>query len=299
MRRIVFEETMDGICIDRIIRDYEYNMPSKHVHDEYEIYYLLEGERYYFIENRTYLVKKGSLVFINKGQIHKTGVAGGKSYHDRILIELKAEPFQTFLHAACGISLSQFFSSNYGVLKLDSSGQHYVKSQLLDIADELRQKHPHYSAMAMMKLSSLLIFALRSSLKDNTEPFSNLATTAKHKKVSEVASYIMSHSAQARSLDDLAKRFYISKCYLSRIFKEVTSFTVSEYININRIQKAQQMLLDTNLSITEIAASLGYESITYFEKVFSNFTETSPLKYRKQYRKITQPIRDKKTEQDH
>ncbi len=298
MRRIVFEETMDGICIDRIIRDYEYNMPSKHVHDEYEIYYLLEGERHYFIENKTYLVKEGSIVFINKGQIHKTGVAGGKSYHDRILIELKAEPFQTFLSSSCGISLSRFFSANYGVLKLDSSGQNYVKSLLLGIAEELRQKQPHYTAVAMMKLSSLLIYALRSNLRDNARQVSNLAMTAKHKKVSEVASYITSHSAEARSLDDLAKRFYISKCYLSRIFKEVTSFTVSEYININRIQKAQQLLLDTDLSITEIAATLGYESITYFEKVFSNFTETSPLKYRKQYRKMAQPVRDKKTEQE-
>lgn len=295
MRRIVFEETMDGICIDRIIRDYEYNMPTKHVHDEYEIYYLLEGERYYFIENQTYLVKEGSIVFINKGQIHKTGVAG-KSYHDRILIELKAEPFQTFLLSSCQISLPEFFSSNYGVIKLDNNGQHYVKSLLLGMADELHQKQPHYTAMAMMKLCSLLVYALRRNMHDNPEQVSNLAKTAKHKKVSEVASYIMTHSTEARSLDDLAKRFYISKCYLSRIFKEVTSFTVSEYININRIQKAQQMLLETDLSITEISASLGYESITYFEKVFSNFTETSPLKYRKKYRKTAQPMRDKKTE---
>ncbi len=298
MRRVVFEETMDGICIDRIIRNYEYNMPSKHVHDEYEIYYLLEGERYYFIENQTYLVKEGSLVFINRGQIHKTGVAGGKSYHDRILIELKAEPYQTFLSSSLGISLSQFFSSNYGVLKLDGSGQHYVKCLLLGIAEELHQKQPHYTAMAMMKMNSLLIYVLRTNMRDNSQQISNLAMTAKHKKVSEVASYIMAHSAQARSLDDLAKRFYISKCYLSRIFKEVTGFTVSEYININRIQKAKKMLLDTDLSITEMAASLGYESITYFEKVFFNFTETSPLKYRKQYRKMAQPIRDKKTEQE-
>lgn len=296
MRRVVFEETMDGICIDRIIRDYEYTMPSKHVHDEYEIYYLLEGERYYFIGNQTYLVKEGSIVFINKGQIHKTGAAG-KLYHDRILIELKEEPFNSFLSSVSDLSLSEFFSTYFGVLKLDGNGQNYVKSQLLGIADELHQKQPQFNAMAMMKLSSLLIYAMRCNLRDKTQLVSNLANTAKHKKVSEVASYIVSHSVEARSLDDLAKRFFISKCYLSRIFKEVTSFTVSEYININRVQKAQKMLLDSDLSITQISDSLGYESITYFEKVFLKFTETSPLKYRKQYRKIAQPLRDKRTEQ--
>lgn len=295
MRRTVFEEKMDGICIDRIIRDYEYTMPSKHIHDEYEIYYLLEGERYYFIENKTYHINEGSIVFINKGQIHKTGAAG-KSYHDRILIELKAEPFRTFLATVFDISLSEFFLSNYGVLKLDSNGQHFAKSTLLCIADELRQKQPHYSSMAMMKLSSLLVYILRNNRKDSSLPASDLAVTAKHKKVSEVASYITSHPADTKSLDDISKRFFISKCYLSRIFKEVTGFTVSEYININRVQEAQKMLVDTELSITKISEYLGYESITYFEKVFTKFTETSPLKYRKQYQKTEQPVRDKKLE---
>lgn len=152
--------------------------------------------------------------------------------------------------------------------------------------------------MAMMKLNSLLVFALRNSLKENTGLASDLAMTAKHKKVSEVASYIMSHSTEARSLEALAKHFFISKCYLSRIFKEVTSFTVSEYININCIQKARKLLIDTDLSITDITAALGYESITYFEKVFSKFEETSPLKYRKQYRKMNPPVGDKKMKQD-
>ncbi|WMJ86520.1 AraC family transcriptional regulator [Anaerocolumna sp. MB42-C2] len=293
MERIVFKEIMDGICIDRIIRDYEYTMPTKHVHDEYEIYYLLEGERYYFIENQTYLVKEGSIVFINKGQIHKTGAAG-ESYHDRILIELKEEPFQTFLLSSCGISLAEFFSSHYGVIQLDNNGRHYVEALLFGMADELHQKQFHYTSMTMMKLCSLFVDSLRSNIHDNPEQVINLAKTAKHKKVSEVASFIMANPAEVKSLDDLAKRFFISKCYLSRIFKEVTSFTVCEYINITRIQKAQQILIETNLSITEISALLGYESITYFEKVFSNFTKTSPLKYRKKNKKTTQSIRDKK-----
>ncbi len=297
MKRVIFNEMMDGICIDRIIRDYRYSMPSKHVHDEYEIYYLLEGERYYFIENQTYLVKEGSIVFINKGQIHKTGVAG-KPYHDRILIELKEEPFHTFLQSVCGISLVEFFSTYYGVYQLDRNGQNFVKSRLLGITDELQQKQPQYTSMVMMRLCSILIYIMRRAVqnKDNTGQLSNLANTAKHRKVSEVASYIIANPSEAKSLNYLAEHFYISKCYLSRIFKEVTGFTVSEYINIHRIQKAKELLLDTDYSISKISDLCGYESITYFEKVFFKFTETSPLRYRKQNRKAVQPIRDKKYE---
>ena len=287
MKRVIFNEMMDGICIDRIIRDYKYSMPSKHVHDEYEIYYLLEGERYYFIEDQTYLVGEGSLVLLNKGQIHKTTVAG-KPYHDRILIELKEEPFNSFLTSISDTSLSELFSTHFGVYQLDNNGQNFVKSQLVGIADELHQKQIHYPSMVMMKLCSLLIYVMRHKVLDqNNSQFSfKLANTAKHKKVSEVASYIVANPAEAKSLDELAKRFYISKSYLSRIFKEVTGFTVSEYINIQRIKKAKDLLLTTDFSITKISDCLGYGSITYFEKVFFNFTETSPLRYRKQNRKI-------------
>lgn len=293
MRKKVFDETMDGIRIDRIIRDYEFTMSSKHVHDDYEIYYLLEGDRYYFIENKTYLISEGSLVFINKGQIHKTGNAS-KSHHDRILIVLREEPFATFLSSVCDISLSDFFKNNNGVIKLNDAAQDCVKSYLLGIADEIHQKKPHYEASVMMNLCFLFILAIRCSTCESSLDIPNLSNTAIHKKVDEVASYITSNYVEAKSLDELSKHFSINKCYLSRIFKEVTGFTVSEYININRIKEAKNLLLTTNLSMSEISHNIGYESITYFEKVFFKFTETSPLKYRKQHQKAEHSAHNKK-----
>ena len=86
MRNIVYKESDVGLTIDRIVRNYDFDMPHKHVHEEYEIYYLVDGERYYFIENQIYHVKKGTLVFIDRNQIHKTGQYGD-SHHERIAIK--------------------------------------------------------------------------------------------------------------------------------------------------------------------------------------------------------------------
>lgn len=52
----LYNELVDGFHIDRVVRDYNYSMDIRHIHEEYEIYYLLEGERYYFINQQTYLV---------------------------------------------------------------------------------------------------------------------------------------------------------------------------------------------------------------------------------------------------
>lgn len=283
MRQTVFEETLDGITIDRVIRDYEYNMPTKHVHDEYEIYYLVKGERYYFIGQHTYHIHEGCLVFIDRNEIHKTGMAGGAgSYHDRILIEFREEPFRTFFQSLGDLNLREFFRNNSGVIELDVKAAHHVEGLLLSIQSEIHKKLPGYRMSVMSKLSSLLIYAMRYGAEHNAEPMPSSAT-AKHKKVDEVASFIVEHCAEPLSLESVAGSFFVNKCYLSRIFKEVTGFTVNEYINIHRISAAQKLLAESNMTITEIAGAVGYESLTYFEKVFRTYREVSPLKYRNEY----------------
>ena len=285
MRNIIYKESDVGLTIDRIVRNYDFNMPHKHIHEEYEIYYLIDGERYYFIENQIFHVKKGSLVFINRNQIHQTGQYND-SHHERIVIELKEEPFSSFLGCTGELVLSDFFCKNQGVLELCPKNQSYVLSLLEGIAGEIRDKNPGYRMMAMTKLARLLFFAQRFWNNNHlTASTTALSTSSTHQKVSEVASYISEHYDTASSLDTVAQHFYISKSYLSRIFKEFTGYTVNEYINLNRIQQAQNLLIKSNMNITEIASSLGYESLTYFEKIFRKYTETSPLQYRKRFLK--------------
>ena len=73
----IYNEITDNFHIDRVVRDYDYSMVTRHIHEEYEIYYLLEGERYYFINQQTYLITPGTLVFIDKEQVHRTGMVSG------------------------------------------------------------------------------------------------------------------------------------------------------------------------------------------------------------------------------
>lgn len=284
MRRVIYEEAMDGISISRIIRNYEYSMPNKHTHAEYEIYYLVSGERTYFIENRVYHVTAGSLVFINSNSIHMTSQCG-ESYHERIVIELLDEPLGRLLGTTGELSPAEFFRTKQGVIQLEPKEQQYVLALFDGIASEIAAQNPGYRFMATAKIARLLFFALRCRRYVDAADTVALSTSATHQKVTEVASYISENCAQAGSLDNVARHFYMSKSYLSRVFKEYTGYTVNEYINVNRIQKARQLLAESDLNITEIAEVLGYESLTYFEKIFRKHTETSPLKYRRKYRR--------------
>ncbi len=280
MEKVLFSDNVGGIMVERIERDSNFNMMSKHFHNEYEIYYLASGERYYFIEKQTYYIKKGTLVFIDRNQIHKT-VMANTTYHDRILMLLSEDALDAIFNLYDNIDIRSFFAKNSGVIELNELGQTYLENLISDITTELRGKHTGFEFVMKAKIAELIIFAYRCQTGENAKMQAETIHSEKYRKINEIAEYITHNYQHNISLADIAQRFYISKSYLSRIYKEVTGFTVNEYINIVRIKKAQQMLESTDYSITQIAEQIGYDSITYFEKVFKKYIEQSPLKYRK------------------
>lgn len=271
-----------GITMDRIRRDSGFSMPVRHLHSEYEIYYLTEGERYYFIENQTYHVRKGGLVLVNRNQIHRTSQAGTGS-HERILIVMSREVMEPFLAVTGEFALEPFFREHWGVVQLDREGQQLAEEILAEIAGEFQKKETGYRHVILSLLSCLLIRIARPMAK----PAASLSAVPKHRKVDEAASYISAHYDQPLSLEALARHFFMNKCYLSRIFKEATGCTIVEYLNMCRVKQARQLLTTTDMKITEVAAAVGYENITYFERVFKSCTLTTPLKYRQLYREET------------
>ncbi len=292
MNNKLFECVLDGITMERIVRNEELVMPGMHFHPEYEIYYMFNGERYYFIENKTYHIRKGNLVLIDSMQIHKTSVLG-QDFHDRFLIELNAEPFSTFFQNISGMSIAEFFVENACVMELDEQTLNQVESCFNEIIEEGKGKLENYSTFIMLKITEILLLAQR--FHHNKIPPANISMSnkSKHHLINEVLAYINQGSMHAKTLDDISKHFYISKSYLCRTFKDVTGFTVQEYINISCVKIAQQLLEQNDLRISQIAHRLGFSSITYFERVFQKYTETTPLKYRKKQRIVKEKVRNK------
>ena len=280
MEKTIFSEIMEGIIMDRVVRDQEYSMPMKHFHDTYELYFLLEGERHYFIEKQTYYVKTGDMVLINREQVHKTSQAGSKK-HDRILLQLSGRVLEPWLKSAGLYSLERIFDDYYGVTRLTEKEWDEIKELLLGISEEMIHRRERYEVMVRLKLSQILLMVCRSRKKNLLKEMPQTVQTAKHGKVHEVAEYLTLHCETGESLEELSESFFISKSYLSRIFREVTGFSVNEYRNLARVRKARELLAGSGYSITEISEILGFDSVTYFERVFKKHTDMTPLKYRK------------------
>jgi AraC-like DNA-binding protein len=291
MNKKICECVLDGITLERVVRNEELVMADMHFHPEFEIYYMFNGERYYFIENKTYHIRKGCLVLIDSMHIHKTSVLG-KDYHDRFLIELNTEPFSSFFQNISGMSLAEFFARYSCVLELDEQTRNWIERRFNDIMEESEKKLDNYSTFIMMKIAEILLFVRRFHSNRIIPPNLSMSDKAKHQMINEIAAFITQSEVRVKSLDDICNRFYISKSYLCRIFKEVTGFTVQDYVNIHCVKRAQQLLELNDLSIADISHALGYNSLTYFGRVFKKYTETTPLKYRKKLRIIKQKARN-------
>ncbi|MGN0643604.1 helix-turn-helix domain-containing protein [Gemmiger sp.] len=102
--------------------------------------------------------------------------------------------------------------------------------------------------------------------------------------VQKVINNINLHLASPLSLKKLADEYFISSCYLSRVFRQETGCTLTDYINNQRIQRAIYYLSTTDSSIATIAESVGFLDVNYFSKIFKKVTGSTPTRYRREHR---------------
>lgn len=95
-----------------------------------------------------------------------------------------------------------------------------------------------------------------------------------------IKSYIRENMAYDISLSELANIFSYNEKYLGQLFKARSGYTVKEYCNMIRVDRAKHLLAQTKQSIANIAQQLGFSNVTYFDRVFRKITGVSPREYR-------------------
>ena len=94
--------------------------------------------------------------------------------------------------------------------------------------------------------------------------------------------FIRENLTRKISLGEIARVAGLSAPYFSTIFKEEMGENLSSYVNRQRVEKASKMLLETDVALSEIAASCCFQDQSWFSKIFKSFTGISPGKYRRQ-----------------
>ncbi len=280
-REVIFCQSINGISIEHVKYWQASDSTVRHFHDEYEILFLIKGGRQVFLNGRAYLMQEGDVMLLDSGVIHLTRCPeSGSPDYECMIFYITGKEMEELDERFPGLELRTYFQNHTGIFRL-------AKEQRLQFAglgglfrDECVGSGygSRYIVEAAM-VSSIVRMVRELHTWETAKPIGS--GEAKYKRTYEMADYIFENTESVKSLDELAERFFVSKFYMCRAFKQVTGYTILEYLTILRIQKARNYLAQTDMSISRIAELVGYNSLTHFEKEFKRCLRVSPSRYRK------------------
>ncbi|MEH7276558.1 AraC family transcriptional regulator [Neobacillus vireti] len=262
-----------------------------HSHHEYEIYFFGGGDCKYLINNRIYELVPGDIILLDGMTLHKANPRSESTY-TRSALHF-SPTWLSDLISTLGLPnlLDPFKKLNNPLLRTryDENGQ-YVDRQmkkisglLSEIDEELQRtgkKNELLEAEVKLELIQLLLCIYKMSQQDLAQVTNK--KTEKELHAEAIASWIRDHFKEKISLDRISSELNLSKYYVSHVFKEVTGFTVMEYVMGCRLNQVKYLLeMEPDLSIAEVSSSSGFESLAHFSRYFKEKVGLTPSKYRK------------------
>lgn len=130
----------------------------------------------------------------------------------------------------------------------------------------------------------LAMIQLLMALKYHIEKSRGLLPGVKNKKILEIMKYLQEHYHENVNIEKLAQAQGISSRYVRKYFAGEIGMTCTDYVTVLRINKAKELLWESDKSITSIALEIGYGTPQYFSRTFKNEVGMTPLHYREKWK---------------
>ena len=231
---------------------------------DYHILYVTEGTGYAFIDEKRIKMSAGSILVFSPWQHRDYGFhrnQDSRSYYLHFngnacasLISSLGLDEEVYHHIGLSLSLSKLFDS---------------------LIEEFRLKNRHYEYMCHSYMIAILTLISRKISVAPREASPN------KKRIKEICKYIYENCNKIESVGMLARMLHLSESRFSHLFFETVGVSPQRYILRARTDMAKELLANTDLSIGQIAVSVGFNDQNYFSRAFKRFTDMSPTEYRR------------------
>lgn len=138
-------------------------------------------------------------------------------------------------------------------------------------------------------LEELLILIMRKEHKKSESDVLSLLTSKEFDQdniAASIESYLKENLDKKLTIANICKAFNYNKTYICTNFKKTTGYSIIEYLNLAKIERAKDMIREDSYSLSEISESLGFSSPGYFSKIFKKITGLSPLEYKRNLKNL-------------
>lgn len=255
----------------------------KHRHDYIEINYVYHGKLRQKVGQDSICLKQGELIFLNQHITHEIEASAEEDIIINFIIQPKFFEF-IFSYLSTDNIITNFLINSLYNNTQNGQYLYFAIAEVTEIQEIIGRMMEEIMNPSMLSDSTIKLYTgllMIELIKNSHKLKQNEENPVRHYIVVETMNYIDEHYQNA-SLYELAEKIQQPHYALSRQIKNATNFTFKELLQEKRLNKARQLLKESNIPITEIVELIGYDNISYFYRIFKNKFGLTPKKLREQ-----------------
>ncbi len=247
------------------LTDQETQEVDYHYHDFDKITIFIKGSVTYTIEGKSYELRPYDIVLVRHGDIHRLTVDNSKVY-ERIIVYISPNFMNAYKTDSYDLSccFQKALQEESNVLRISS----LEKSSLFRSITRLEQSFADdgYAADLYRQVLFLefMVHLNRAARKNRLE---FIDTDNCNAKIVDILRYINDHLTGDLEIDTLAGKFYISKYYMMRRFKQETGYTLGQYISQKRLLFAKE-LISSGVPASQVCFDCGFRDYSTFSRAY-------------------------------
>jgi AraC-like DNA-binding protein len=245
-----------------------------HYHPEYEITYIVKGSGSRLVGNCYETYNEGDFVLLGSDLPHTwSSKSTEHEFSEAIVIQFSKaciEPFIGFVE--CQNIKTLLEQSERGI-------QFHDTQALLPSLLAVLESHGMERIIKLLSLLEILSDSSRKFITENT--YQIVYNEKSERRINKVCLFIQNNYTSKITLKEVADSIHMSESNFCKFFKKATGKTFSDYLNEMRINEACRLITQTDHTINQIAFQCGFETLSYFNRVFVNKKKMTPSNYRK------------------
>ena len=246
-----------------------------HYHPEYELTYIVKGSGYRIVGNSYDYFSDGDLVLLGSNLPHTwSSKLADDIFSEAIVIQFSKEFISPFLELNESLSIKNMLETSVRGISFKSNEAAVTK------IFELTETKGVDRILKLISTLNVLSKEQTTLIAPNT--FHNVVSKKSEMRINKVCLFIQNNFYSKITLKQAADLIYLTESNFCKFFKKATGKTYSDYLNEIRINEACRLLVQSEKSISQISFECGFETLSYFNRVFFSKKRMTPSKYRKE-----------------
>ncbi len=258
---------------------------GEHYHEYLELIYVVAASMTVRVNSHDYHMNSGDFLVVIPGDVHSMTCNKGCKY-----VVLQADTDFVFssvlsnseLHYVMPYTLS--IHNEARLFKANIVDSTEIPKCIYNIVSEYTDRNKFFTLAIRCHLSAIALYAFRhwdKILSESNEERHDM--TEEDPRLSRVIEVINERYADDLSAEEMAQIAGMSYSYFSRYFKSTVGLSYSEYLNAVRIKASEKLLIDSNLSVADIAAAVGFSNTSYYIAQFKKQLHMTPKRYKNSF----------------